>query len=193
MTGKVNTISSGTNTTVNVDGPNATITLGASGVNGELVLVDNSNTVRVKVAAVTGDILLTNADCAEDFDVAEEAPVGTVMVLDGEGRLRQSTLPYDRRVAGVISGAGDFRPALVLDKRPDSTGRLPIALLGKVCCHVDAAYGAIAPGDLLTTSPTPGHAMKAADPRQLAGAILGKALRPLPAGQGLVPILVTLQ
>jgi hypothetical protein len=193
MTGKVDTISNGPNTTISLDGGNAKITVGASGVNGTVVLLDSSQTTRITLQGSTGDILFGNADCAEDFDVAEEAPPGAVMVLDGEGRLRQSRQPYDRRVAGVISGAGDFRPALVLDKRPGEAGRRPIALLGKVFCHVDASYGAIEPGDLLTTSPTPGHAMKAGDPHRLCGAILGKALRQLPAGQGLVPILVTLQ
>jgi len=48
-------------------------------------------------------------------------------------------------------------------------------------------------GDLLTTSPTPGHAMRADDPGRAFGAVLGKALRPLADGQGLVPILVALQ
>jgi hypothetical protein len=58
---------------------------------------------------------------------------------------------------------------------------------------VDARYGAIAVGDLLTTSPTVGHAMKAADPRRAFGAVLGKALRPMPSGRGLLPILIALQ
>jgi hypothetical protein len=48
-------------------------------------------------------------------------------------------------------------------------------------------------GDLLTTSPTPGHAMKATDPVRAFGAVIGKALRALGDGQGLIPILVALQ
>jgi hypothetical protein len=68
-----------------------------------------------------------------------------------------------------------------------------VALLGKVYCKVDAQFGAVAVGDLLTTSPTAGHAMKAADPAQAFGAVIGKALRPLTAGQGLIPILIALQ
>jgi len=62
-----------------------------------------------------------------------------------------------------------------------------------VFCKVDASYSPIDRGDLLTTSETPGHAMKAADPRLAFGAILGKALRPLVAGRGLIPVLVALQ
>ena len=71
--------------------------------------------------------------------------------------------------------------------------RMPLALVGKVYCKVDAGHGAIEIGDLLTTSPTPGHAMKAADPMRAFGAVIGKALRPLASGTGLIPILVALQ
>jgi hypothetical protein len=48
-------------------------------------------------------------------------------------------------------------------------------------------------GDLLTTSPTPGHAMKATDPLRAFGAVLGKALLPLRSGQGLIPVLIAMQ
>jgi hypothetical protein len=144
---------------------------------------------------VTGDIRLTNADCAEDFDIADADLVepGTVMVLGEEGALDQSHHAYDKRVAGVISGAGDYKPGIVLDKQQTSGNRQPIALIGKVYCKVDAQFGAIEVGDLLTTSPTPGHAMKTSDPIKAFGAVIGKALRPLKEGQGLIPILIALQ
>ena len=70
---------------------------------------------------------------------------------------------------------------------------MPVALMGKVYCKVDAGYSPIDVGDLLTTSPTPGHAMKADDHDKAFGAVIGKALRRLEAGQGLIPILVALQ
>jgi hypothetical protein len=70
---------------------------------------------------------------------------------------------------------------------------MPIALIGKVYCKVDANYGAIEVGDLLTTSPTLGHAMKAVDPIKAFGSVIGKALRPLDSGEGLIPILIALQ
>ncbi|MBC6988762.1 hypothetical protein FHG12_01885 [Hymenobacter jejuensis] len=143
---------------------------------------------------VTGDITMSNADCAEDFDLAEAAEPGTVMVLGDEGALYQSHKPYDKRVAGVVSGAGAFKPGLVLDRQPQhSPQRQPIALLGKVYCKVDAREAAIEVGDLLTTSDLPGHAMKAAEPGKAFGAVIGKALRPLREGQGLIPILIALQ
>jgi len=144
---------------------------------------------------VTGDIRLRNADFAEDFDVAgaDGLEPGTVMVMGNEGTLFQSQQAYDRRVAGVISGAGDYKPGIVLDTRQSQGNRQPIALMGKVFCKVDAQFGAIEVGDLLTTSPTPGYAMKTSDPFKAFGAVIGKALRPLTEGKGLIPVLIALQ
>ena len=144
---------------------------------------------------VTGDVLLVGADCAEDFDITglDDIEPGTVVVIDREGALRQSQRAYDKRVVGVVSGAGRYKPGIVLDKQQSQGVRKPVALLGKVYCKVDAQYGAIDVGELLTTSPTPGHAMKADDPREAFGAVIGKALRPLETGKGLIPILIALQ
>jgi hypothetical protein len=144
---------------------------------------------------VTGDMSCTNADCAEDFDIADPSSIeaGTVMVLGDEGMLFESSQPYDKRVAGVVSGAGAFRPGIVLDRHPDRRGRKAIALLGKVYCKVDARGAPIEVGDLLTTSASPGHAMKACDHQRAFGAVIGKALRPLADGQGLIPVLIALQ
>jgi len=144
---------------------------------------------------VTGDLSCPNADCAEEFDISGGMKVqpGTVMVLGTGGALFESQEPYDKRVAGVISGAGHYKPAIVLDKSKTPGNRQAVALMGKVFCKVDAQFGAIEVGDLLTTSPTPGHAMKTSDPHRAFGAVIGKALRPLSDGQGLIPILIALQ
>jgi hypothetical protein len=142
---------------------------------------------------VEGDILLTAADCAEQFDVVDRAAEpGSVVVIDADSALRQSSEPYDTKVAGVISGAGSYRPGIILDKQESSEDRLSVSLIGKVFCKVDGNYGSIAVGDLLTTSSTPGHAMKASDPQRAFGAVLGKALKPWQGGRGLIPILVAL-
>ena len=150
-------------------------------------------TVSGNVAA--SDIIVTGADCAEEFDItdASEIEPGMLVVLDQDGTLHQSQQAYDKRVAGVISGAGDYKPGLIMDRRPSQDNRLPVAVVGKVYCKVDARYASIEVGDLLTTSPTPGHAMKADDPLRAFGAVIGKALRGLQSGQDLVPILVALQ
>jgi hypothetical protein len=72
-------------------------------------------------------------------------------------------------------------------------GAHPVALTGRVWCQVDASFGAVKPGDLLTTSPTAGHAMVAADPSRRSGAVIGKAMTSLEGGRGLVLVLVNLQ
>ena len=152
------------------------------------VLVDGDLEVR-------GDIRLANADCAEDFDIAFAVAVepGTVMVLGDDGALVPADRAYDRRVVGVVSGAGSYQPGIVLDRRDTAALRQPIALLGKVFCKADARFGSIAVGDLLTTSPTLGHAMAASDPLQAFGAVIGKSLGALPNGQGLIPVLIALR
>ena len=64
---------------------------------------------------------------------------------------------------------------------------------------VDASHAPIKRGDLLTTSPTAGHAMKA-QPVDLGGVeihrpgtLIGKAMEPLDSGTGLIEVFVTLQ
>ncbi len=154
---------------------------------------DGDLTVRGDISA-TGDIFLRNADFAEDFDILDETcEAGSVMVLSVNGGLVQSTAAYDRKVAGVISGAGSYKPGIILDRQLNQAGRLPLAMVGKVYCKVDANYGSIEIGDLLTTSDTIGYAMKASDPSSSFGAIVGKSLGHLSQGRGLIPILVALQ
>ncbi|MGA7413334.1 MAG: hypothetical protein WBW33_22860 [Bryobacteraceae bacterium] len=145
---------------------------------------------------VIGDIFLPGADCAEQFDIAgpEQLEPGAVVVIGSDGSVRLGREAYDKKVAGVISGAGEHRPGIVLDKKGSSgDGRASVALVGKVYCKVDAGYSPIGVGDLLTTSLTPGHAMRASDPFQAFGAVIGKALRPWTEGCGLIPILIALQ
>ena len=134
-------------------------------------------------------------DYAEGFDVTDESQIapGTVLVIDAEnvGQLAISKTPYDRKVAGIVAGANGLGSAVRL-----GAGQFDydVALAGRVYCHVDASYGAIQPGDLLTTSPTPGYAMKATNHERAQGAILGKAMQPLKQGeQGQILVLVTLQ
>jgi len=201
--GAIDVFDAHTNNTIRIgsaQGPGR-IGLGGNGSAGVIDIFDSNTTQTIRIdgqtgdVQVSGDIRLTNADCAEDFDIDETQPIepGTVMVVGEEGRLEQSHTAYDRRVAGVVSGAGDYKPGIVLDRQQSSDSRKPIALLGKVFCKADAGHGAIEIGDLLTTSPTPGHAMKAADPTRTPGAVIGKALRALDSGQGLIPLLIALQ
>jgi hypothetical protein len=145
---------------------------------------------------VTGDISFPGADCAEDFTIKADvlAEPGTVMALNEAGELVPCGAAYERLVAGVIAGAGSHRPGLVMDKQAESSlRRQPIALVGKVFCKADADYVPIAVGDLLTSSATEGHAMKAVDANRAFGSVIGKALAPQKQGRGLIPILISLQ
>lgn len=140
---------------------------------------------------VDGDIVLTGADLAEEFRVVDEdAEPGAVMVLAGGDALEVSRDAYDTRVAGVLSGAGGYRPALILDRT--EPGRHALAMTGKVWVRVTAESTAIRIGDLLTTADRRGHAMRASDPARSHGAVIGKALDPLDSGTGLIRALVTL-
>lgn len=146
---------------------------------------------RVKVLEITG------ADIAEKFpvDAPECAQPGTVMEIDPAvpGQLRVACGAYSPMVAGVVSGANDLSVGAVLGHLPGQEDAPPIALSGRVWVLCDASTGAIEPGDLLTTSDTPGHAMKAADRDRAFGATIGKAMSSLKEGQGLVLVLVSLQ
>jgi hypothetical protein len=111
-----------------------------------------------------------------------------------EGELVVCSRPYDQTVAGVVSGAGGVKPGMLLGQHGTiADGRFPVALSGRVYVLADASSNPIVPGDLLTTSVVPGHAMKALDQGRSGGAVLGKAMTSLKQGRGLVLVLVTLQ
>jgi hypothetical protein len=177
-----------------MNGVNAFLTVGADGNEGDIEVLDDNGNTTIHLNGGSGDIILENADTAEEFEVVEsDVTPGTVMILGPDGRLEISRSAYDRCVAGVISGAGSLRPGIVLGHNRESGRRLPLALNGRVFCKVDATSAPIRAGDLLTTSSLPGHAMKASDPLRAFGAVIGKALQPLETGTGAIPILVALQ
>jgi hypothetical protein len=146
-----------------------------------------------KILEITG-----GADFAENFDVAESDMLlpGTVVSIsaDNSGQLHISDKAYDKTVAGIISGAGGIQPGMLMGQEGTiANGKHPVALTGRVYCLVDASYGEVKPGDLLTTSPTVGHAMKVTDHEAGRGAIIGKAMTSMQKGKGLVLVLVSLQ
>ena len=157
--------------------------------------VNGASDAAIVLDAGTGDIILRNADCAEEFEVVADAALapGTVVVLNDDGRIRECNAAYDGRVAGVVSGAGGLAPGIVLGRVATAAARAAVALAGKVFCWVDADIAPVRAGDLLTTSDTPGHAMRAADRGRAFGAVVGKALASADGGRVLLPMLVTLQ
>jgi hypothetical protein len=134
-------------------------------------------------------------DYSEGFDLSGKDTItpGTVLIIspDDPGTLTISSGPYDRKVAGIVAGANGLGSAVkVGGDRFDAN----VALAGRVYCNVDATYGAVEPGDQLTTSATPGYAMVVQDYSRAQGATIGKAMERLKEGQkGQILVLVTLQ
>ena len=153
---------------------------------------DFEGRVRVHVLEISG-----GSDLAERFAVTGDETIepGTVMVIDPDnpGHLMPSNSAYDRKVAGVVSGAGDVQPGLTLHQEGVLEGDTVVAIAGRVYVMADASNGTIEPGDMLTTSSLPGHVMKATDLDLAQGAVLGKAMTELDSGTGLVLVLVNLQ
>jgi hypothetical protein len=155
------------------------------------VVIANSGNVSVRTLTIRG-----GADVAEPFELtSNDIAKGSVVVIDEEhaGKLKLSTRPCDTQVAGIVSGANGIDPGISLYQQGALEGGQNVALSGRVYVLADASNAAIKPGDLLTTSGTPGHAMKVSDSTRSQGAILGKAMSALKEGKGMVLVLVTLQ
>jgi hypothetical protein len=112
--------------------------------------------------------------------VSEPVTAGDVLALDPDspGVLHRAASIADSSVVGVVVEPGDDSEAVV-------------ATFGVVSLNADAGYGSIRAGDLLVSSSTPGHAMRALE--LLPGTLLGKALEPLETGTGTIRVLVTLR
>lgn len=160
--------------------------------------VTGSTPLKVDGTAEVRSLKILGADLAERFPVRERTlEPGTVLMLDdggAPGRLRTCDEAYSHRVAGVVSGANGLDAAVVLSGEAfDSDGHATVALSGRVWVKCDASHAPIRPGDLLTTAPREGHAMRADDRDRAYGATLGKAMTSLETGTGLVLVLVNLQ
>jgi len=144
---------------------------------------------------VDGNIAAKYQDVAEWVESGVPLEPGTVVVVDptAANGVRMSTRAYDVGVAGAVSA----QPGVLLGER--SASRSLVAQSGRVRIKADAGYGAIRPGDLLVTSPTPGYAMKSKPvvvngvAMHRPGTIVGKALEPLAGGKGEILVLLTLQ
>jgi hypothetical protein len=108
---------------------------------------------------------------AGDVVTVTEAPPGKVVL---------AVLPVDKGVVGIVGGSSEA----------SWSGQAPLVVAGVVAfCNVDATNGAIAVGDLLISSSTPGHAMRANETPP-PGTVIAKALEPLEGGTGTIRVLV---
>jgi hypothetical protein len=138
------------------------------------------------------------ADLAEKFEMntAQDIKPGMVVMIDDEkvGQMELATGRYNKRVAGVISGANELGAGMILGSFDNMENGMPVALSGRVWTFVDASDKAVEAGDLLTTSDTPGYAMPVIDDSAAHGATIGKAMSRLAKGEkGMVLVLVNLQ
>jgi hypothetical protein len=190
--GGVNALSLGAGTTLDTQRTLTILGTGNVGIGttAPAAKLDVNGTARVKVLEITG------ADLAEKFPTTETLEPGTVVEIDPDnpGHLRKAQGAYNKRVAGVVAGANGLSKGIILGNLEGSENHTPIAISGRVWVYADATHEAIEPGDLLTTSDMPGHAMKASDPTRAHGAVIGKAMTRLEKGKtGMVLVLVNLQ
>jgi hypothetical protein len=161
---------------------------------GELIVTDRTGLDRFKISG-DGGYRAASGDVAEMFPAHGEILPGSVVVIDAQNRgaMSLSSTAYDRRVAGVVAGANDYRSAITLRAMDGELGKVPVTLTGTAYCLASNLNGTIKAGDLLTTSSVPGHAMKVTDYEAARGAILGKALEDLKGDKGHIMILASLQ
>jgi hypothetical protein len=136
--------------------------------------VDYAESVAVtgdRVGYTPGDVMAIDEKAADGFSLTHTA--------------------YSTLVAGVYS----TQPGMLASTHPMEpekfAAEVPLAMFGIVPCKVSAENGAISRGDLLVSAATPGYAMKGTDKNKMLGAIIGKALDPLPQGTGVIRVLLS--
>ena len=108
-----------------------------------------------------------------------EINAGDLIVINNDGNYERSTQSYDSTIVGIESGdRGRFRLKEGTLERTE--GQRQVGLVGHILVNVTSENGSINPGDFLTTSSLPGHAMKATEP----GVTVGKALESFDGSQG---------
>jgi len=170
-----------------LNGPGGNVGIGVANPTQKLEV---AGTTKTNVLQITG-----GSDLAENFEFSETVKPGLVVAIDphNAGKLTLARGVYNRRVAGVISGANNLAAGMLLPNVKEVKNSMPVALSGRVWVYCDATRQPIKPGDLLTSSATPGHAMKVVNYSKAQGAIIGKAMTELKSGRGLVLVIVTLQ
>lgn len=174
---------------------------------GQITMYNSAGTATIEIdGSYSGDGRITTqelqitggSDLSEFFELTayEDIQKGMVVSIDenNPGYLVVSSNAYDRKVAGIVSGANNIKPGLIMSQKGTiADGEHLVALSGRVYCMVDASNNPVEIGDMLTTSTVPGHAMKVNDFDKAQGAIIGKAMTSLESGKGLVLVLVSLQ
>jgi hypothetical protein len=195
-----NSTSNGIAAWLETNGTDATLVLDQDGT-GDILKGFNQGDLRFRITDdgnvyADGSFNPGGADLAEAFDVegstAQYEPGDVLVVSTRTNRtVEQSSEAYSTLVAGVFA----TDPGVVLSPNIEEVGdRVPMGVIGVIPTKVMLEGGPIRRGDLLVTSSTPGHAMKA-DPAKLGiGMVLGKALEPFDGSStGLIEVLVSLK
>jgi len=212
---EANPVSRGGRITLNNESSTSTAILEAnsSGNGGKLSLKSNDQSSEIILSAnhsgtgksriTVDEIMLTGgADLAEYFDVLtddganEMIEPGTIVSIHPEfpGKLQKTNQAYDRKVAGIVSGANGIDPGMVMSQDNSiASGDHPVALTGRVYVKATDINGKIKPGDFLTSSAKAGYAMKATNTKKAKGAIIGKAMTSLDNSEGYVLVLISMQ
>jgi hypothetical protein len=133
------------------------------------------------LSGVGTQLQATYSDLAEWYSADAEYAPGTVLIFGGDAEVTTTVLINDTRAAGIVT----TDPAYTMNNELEGT-RACLALAGRVPCLV---VGRVKKGDMLTTSATPGHAVKANTPT--LGAIIGKALEDKDYGEaGVIEVAV---
>jgi hypothetical protein len=172
-------------TTFIAGGANSSSTPNAPGGTGNSGTVYGKATFEGQFSLVGGSTMIAtySADLAEYYEGDAEYEVGTVLVFGGDKEVTVTDTMNDTRLAGVVSHTD--KAAYVMYSDCPGLKNL-VALAGRVPCKV---VGRVKKGDMLTTSATPGYAVKALTPT--LGAIIGKALEDKDYGEaGIIEVAV---
>ena len=179
------------------------LTLQATGANADVVIQGGlcirdatacndvaTGGLEVDTAGGSGDDPGDVFDIAEIFYATEPVKQGEIVSAVGATSVKRSSGTYDPAILGVTS----THPAILIDEGRFAVGinkneydplKPWVALAGRVPVKVSIENGDISPGDPLTSSSTPGVAMKATK----SGPIIGKALEDY-SGSGVGKIMV---
>jgi hypothetical protein len=170
-------------------------------VNGTIVASGSKTGYVVDVCLNGGPDPLEIGDVVAVVGVSEPV-VGEIPVM----RVVKATAENASAVVGVVdqrfivdeeNGDSLARPDTAVAQRATNNAiqaeeYVSVVTLGAFkLIKVDASYGAIRPGDLLTPSPNSGYAMRATE--AAPGTIIGKALDTLETGQGAIAVYITMQ
>ena len=169
------------------------------------ILIGQSNDTTKFRVDNTGKVFADGGYASSGADFAESVAVQGSRSQYGPGDVMEIYPTVDRHLAlshhaysTSVAGIYSTKPGVLatprrMDDPEIENTEVPLAVVGIVPCKVTAENGPIARGDLLVTSSRPGYAMKGTDRSQMLGAVVGKAMEPLPMGTGMIQVLATLQ